>query len=165
MTTEQQARLGEITVWVGTAQELLQQAHTAAYAPGMDGVLSWAAKAAIGNANIRATDAAHELLPLVQKGECVSEDMTYEPVMDWRRRATELADTLNRRNMDVARLTARVGELKQENTELRMVLDYIDGFAGPADRTCHQWGIKLSEAARRDLADMGKLEYTYEVQP
>ena len=46
-----------------------------------------------------------------------------------------------------------------------MVLDYIDKFAGPADKTCHQPGIKLSEAARRDLADMGKIDYTYTVQP
>lgn len=67
MTREQQARIGEIAVWVGTAQELLQQAHAAAYADDMDGALPWAAKAAIGNANIRATDAAQELLPLVQR--------------------------------------------------------------------------------------------------
>ncbi len=35
MTPEQAARLGEIAVWVGTAQELLQQAQESAYRTDM----------------------------------------------------------------------------------------------------------------------------------
>jgi hypothetical protein len=78
----------------------------------------------------------------------MAEDMTYEPVQT------------------VAQLAARVQELEREVSELRMVLDLIDRRAGPADRTCHQPGIKLSEAARRELADMGKIDHDWKrVQP
>ena len=63
-----------------------------------------------------------------------------------------------------AQLAARVAELERECAELRMVLDLIDKHAGPADRTCHEPGIKLSEAARRELADMGKIDYDWQHQ-
>lgn len=65
MTPQQQARLGEIAVWVGTAQELLLMSLTALYDDDMDGV-PFAAKAAVGNALIRAKDAVSELAPLVR---------------------------------------------------------------------------------------------------
>jgi len=67
---------------------------------------------------------------------------------------------------EIVALFLKVQELEKENAELRMVLDLIDRRAGPADRTCHQPGIKLSEATRRELADMGKIDYDWQaVQP
>ena len=65
MTKEQQATLGQIAVWVGTAQELLQQANVAVYGDALDGAVPFTVLAAIGNAAIRATDAVNELTPLV----------------------------------------------------------------------------------------------------
>jgi len=78
----------------------------------------------------------------------MSEDVTYKPV-------PTLADLRN-----------QVAELERENAELRMMLDLIDAKMGPADETCDEPGIKLSEAARRELADMGKIDHDWKrVQP
>ena len=69
MTPQQQVTVAQIIVWVGTAQELLQQAQAAVYAPGMDGAVPFPAVAAIGNAANRAKDAVEELTPLMQTME------------------------------------------------------------------------------------------------
>lgn len=45
--------------------------------------------------------------------------------------------------------------LKQRIAELEAILDLIDRRAGPADKTCYEPGIKLSEAARRTLVENG----------
>lgn len=67
MTREQQARIGEIAVWVGTAQELLQQAYAAAYGAGMLDAMTVGTRTAIARAAIDTATAARELTPLVQE--------------------------------------------------------------------------------------------------
>ena len=76
----------------------------------------------------------------------MGEDMTYQPVMDWQKRAQEL---------------------ERENEVLRMIIDVIDTRTPVADETCDEPGICVSEAARRVLADEGKIVYDYakKVQP
>ncbi len=73
MTPQQQARLGEVMVLVGTAQELLQQAKAATYANGMIGVVSVTARTAIADALNDTNIAVGVLLPLVQAQEVVHE--------------------------------------------------------------------------------------------
>ena len=67
MTPQQQARLGEIAVWVGTAQELLAQAYTAAYEYDMLTVLTIDMRTEIARASIMTTVAARKLLPQIQE--------------------------------------------------------------------------------------------------
>lgn len=115
----------------------------------------------------------------------MSEDMTYTEtaltMAQLQQRNAELAGTLHRRNARIAELEQELADMRderaeaislmmnfqQERDELRAILDYIDKFAGPADKTCYEPGISLSEAARRELADMGKIDYAWRkaVQP
>lgn len=69
MTPEQGARLGEIAVWVGTADELLRQAYAAVYAPGMATVTTTAARLAIAEAAYATGQAAQVVRPLLQQEE------------------------------------------------------------------------------------------------
>ena len=73
MTREQQATLGQIAVWVGTAQELLQQAKSAAYANGMDGVVPVAARLSITDAAQASTLAAQGLEQALKAQEVAHE--------------------------------------------------------------------------------------------
>lgn len=65
----------------------------------------------------------------------------------------------------ISEMQLEIGRANGEIAELRMILGVIDERMGPADATCDEPGITVSEAARRELADMGKIEYTYKVQP
>lgn len=73
MTTPQQARTGEIAVWVGTAQELLQQAYAAAYGAGMLDVFDVDTRIAIAKASIMAGTAARQVKTALQAQEVQSE--------------------------------------------------------------------------------------------
>ena len=61
MTPQQQARLGEIAVWVGTADDLLRQAYAAAYGAGMLDALDTDTRQEIAKASIVASTAARRL--------------------------------------------------------------------------------------------------------
>lgn len=65
MTPQQQATLGQIAVWVGTAQELLAQARSASATNDMRGVLQRNTRTAIADALQSTTEAADGLTPLV----------------------------------------------------------------------------------------------------
>ncbi len=67
MTREQQATLGQIAVWVGTAQELLASARQAATATDMLDVIPVGTRTAIARAAIDTATAARELTPLVKE--------------------------------------------------------------------------------------------------
>ena len=67
MTPTQQARLGEIAVWVGTAQQLLQQARSAQLANDMWEVIPTQARQAIIEASDSIDFVAAILLPQVQE--------------------------------------------------------------------------------------------------
>lgn len=66
MTPEQVARLGELAVWVGTAQELLQQANGLIYTATMAGTMSAELRFAIADGYREVSHAAKLLTPLVQ---------------------------------------------------------------------------------------------------
>ncbi len=69
MTKQQQARLGEIAVWVGTAQELLQQARSAQLASELWSLIPANGRQAIIDAAGSIDFAAAIILPLVQEVE------------------------------------------------------------------------------------------------
>ncbi len=145
MTLEQQVRLGEITVWVGTAQELLQQAKSATYASNMVSVVPLTARTALTDALNDTTIAAGVLLPLVQKGECMSEDHTWDGPIEPTR----------------AQLAARVAELEQENADLQRRLKIRDDLADALraiydDVPVSNWTRKPLRVIREWLASVGK---------
>ena len=69
MTPQQQATLGEIAMWIGTTQQLLRQAQSAACTNTMRQVVPLTARTAIADALGDINNAAQELLPLVQEVE------------------------------------------------------------------------------------------------
>ena len=69
MTPQQQATLGEIAMWIGTAQQLLRQAKAATYTRDADSILPMVVHTAIADALGAIDIAAKELLPLVQTQE------------------------------------------------------------------------------------------------
>ena len=73
MTPAQQARLGEIAVWVGTAQELLTQAYAAAYGASMLDALTVDTRVAIAQASNTTAMAARQMQTALQAQEVQSE--------------------------------------------------------------------------------------------
>jgi len=69
MTNEQQAKLGELAMWIGTAQQLLAQARSASATNDMRGVLPRGTRTAIADALQSTTEAADGLTPLVKAQE------------------------------------------------------------------------------------------------
>ena len=61
----------------------------------------------------------------------------------------------------IAHARADVPALIAEVRSLRMMLDLIDRRCPRADSTCDEPGITISEAARRELADMGEIAYAW----
>ena len=73
MNQAQQARLGEIAMWVGTAQQLLQQAYAAAYGVGMLDALDVDTRVAIAQASNTTAMAARQIQTALQAQEVTSE--------------------------------------------------------------------------------------------
>jgi hypothetical protein len=73
VTPQQQARLGEIAVWVGTAHELLRQAYAAAYGAGMLDALTVDTRVAIAQASNTTAMAARQMQTALQAQEVTHE--------------------------------------------------------------------------------------------
>jgi hypothetical protein len=98
----------------------------------------------------------------------MAEDMTYEPVTTgFELAANRLAARV--RELEAQLNAAIVGgaQLQKRVDELTLIIGVIDERMGPADNTCDEPGITVSEAAKRTLADAGMIDYRYsrEAQP
>jgi hypothetical protein len=85
-------------------------------------------------------------------------DSRLDAIHKWAQRfdATFVVD-----NLEILAMVQELQLLRKTVEEQRLVLNLIDQRMGVADATCDEPGISISEAARRELADMGVIEYQY----
>ena len=88
----------------------------------------------------------------------MSENYTYAPVERVVMTTAEFAALRETAaNLEAALLANQEeqAQLRAERDELAAVLAYIDAHTPRADSTCNEPGITLSEAARREMREVG----------